>query len=118
MRKALLLALVLALVVVGSALVESFDGLAANAAGFQSWLEIDKDVLGGNYRGHYPGSPEQTAINEQGNRYPEGEATGRAQSQQVNPNLWHGLVNTKALAWFISPSADYRTGRIPPSNDW
>ena len=53
--------------------------------GFQNWLEFDKDVLGGNYNGHYEGSSEGTIIYEEGNRLPDGEPTGPTTRVVVNP---------------------------------
>jgi len=47
--------------------------------GMQNWLEFDKLVLGGNYHGHYPGSPEERGIDENGNRYPVGQPKGPTQ---------------------------------------
>ena len=47
--------------------------LRTTSHGFQNWLEFDKLVLGGNYHGHYPGGPELTAIDSNGNHHSEGQ---------------------------------------------
>lgn len=81
--------------------------------GFQNWLELDKDVLGGNYRGHYPGSPEQTAIDEQGNRYPEGEVTGPTLTVKINPDAKdHPVLD--GITDFRSRYSLYRTSPVAP----
>jgi type 1 glutamine amidotransferase len=33
-------------------------GLRTASHAFQNWLDLDKEVLGGNYKGHYPEGPE------------------------------------------------------------
>src|SRR3954451_25335329 len=32
-------------------------GIRTASHAFQKWLELDKEVLGGNYKGHYPAGP-------------------------------------------------------------
>lgn len=32
-------------------------GLRTASHGFQNWLDFDREILGGNYRGHYPAGP-------------------------------------------------------------
>lgn len=79
--------------------------------GFQGWPEFDKDVLGGNYHGHYPGEPEKRKIGEDGMRYLVGEASGPVQQVTVNPaNKSHPIL--KGVKDFTSKYSLYMTSPI------
>jgi type 1 glutamine amidotransferase/nicotinamidase-related amidase len=69
--------------------------------GLQNWLEFDKEVLGGNYTGHYGGSPENSGIDAARNRYPIGQPKGPTlearivKGQERHPILT-GIVNFRS----------------------
>lgn len=46
-------------------------GVRTASHGIQSWLELDREVLGGNYKGHYGEGPQiKLSINEKGAAHP------------------------------------------------
>jgi len=46
-------------------------GVRTASHGVQSWLELDREVLGGNYKGHYGEGPQiKLSINEKGTAHP------------------------------------------------
>jgi len=46
-------------------------GVRTASHAFQNWLALDREVLGGNYKGHYPDGPEtETSITEEGRNHP------------------------------------------------
>jgi type 1 glutamine amidotransferase len=46
-------------------------GIRTASHAFQKWLDFDKEVLGGNYRNHYPAGPmTEVAITESGMKHP------------------------------------------------
>lgn len=81
--------------------------------GYQDWLEFDKEVLGGNYHGHYPGSPERGGHDAPGDRYVKGGPTGPTQRVTVNPDVkdhpvLDGVVDfsSRYSLYLTSPVAD------------
>lgn len=81
--------------------------------GFQTWLEFDKLVLGGNYNGHYPGDPERTRLDAKGNRYPEGQPKGPIQAVKINPAAKsHPILN--GITDFESKYSLYKTSPVVP----
>lgn len=81
--------------------------------GFQNWLEFDGLVLGGNYRGHYPGNPERGAIDGKGNRFPEGQPEGPTLEVKTNTNAKnHPIMN--GVGDFKSKYSLYKTSPVAP----
>jgi type 1 glutamine amidotransferase len=92
--------------------------------GFQNWLEFDHLVLGGNYQGHYPGSPEAREVGDDGMHYPVGMPKGPVLEVKINPEnadhpVLEGIKNftSKYSLYRTSPVADdvkvLMTGTIP-----
>ena len=92
--------------------------------GLQNWLEFDKEVLGGNYDGHYGGSPERRGIDAQQNRYPIGQPQGptmdaRIVKGQENHPILAGIADFRSRysLYKTSPVAEdaqvLMTGQIP-----
>jgi len=92
--------------------------------GFLNWPEFDKEVLGGNYHMHYPGSPEKRGVDKDGNRYPIGVPDGPVQEDKIVPGkekhpVLTGIPNftSKYSLYLTSPVAKdvdlLMTGTIP-----
>ena len=79
--------------------------------GFQNWLEFDKLVLGGNYHGHYQGSPERTAIDSDGKRHPEGQPKGPTLQLKINPEAKNHPV-LRDIVNFSSRYSLYKTSPL------
>jgi len=66
-------------------------GVRTASHGFQNWLEMDKEVLGGNYNGHYDEGPVmEVKITDKGKQYPvlKGIASFRSRySLYKNPDI-------------------------------
>jgi type 1 glutamine amidotransferase len=87
--------------------------LRTTSHGFQNWLEFDKLVLGGNYQGHYPGNPERSVVDVNGNRSPEGQPEGptlevRISKDAKNHPILDGVVD------FESKYSLYKTSPVAP----
>ncbi len=85
--------------------------LRTSSHGFQNWLEFDKIVLGGNYHGHYKGSPEKSKVNENGARYPEGQPIGPTQEDEIVQGVEDHPV-LKGISNFRSRYSLYRTSPV------
>lgn len=101
--------------------------LRTSSHGLQNWPEFDKEVLGGNYTGHYGGSPENSGTDARGGRYPIGQPTGQTmearvvKGQESHPIL-DGIVNFRSRysLYKTSPVAQdasvLMTGHLPDQN--
>ncbi len=98
--------------------------LRTSSHGLQNWLEFDKEVLGGNYSGHYGGSPERRRVDAQNNRYPVGQPQGPTQDDRIvkgqeNHPLLAGITEFRSRysLYKTSPVAEdaqvLMTGQIP-----
>ncbi|MSO24113.1 MAG: hypothetical protein EXQ58_12890 [Acidobacteria bacterium] len=84
--------------------------------GFQNWLEFDGLVLGGNYRGHYPGSPEREAVDGSGTRLPAGQPEGPTLEVRVTTNAKkHPIMD--GVGDFRSKYSLYKTSPVAPDVD-
>ncbi len=75
--------------------------LRTSSHGLQNWLEFDKEVLGGNYSGHYDGSPETRGMDARQTRYPVGQPTG--------PTLEARIVKGQESHPILAGIADFRS---------
>jgi type 1 glutamine amidotransferase len=88
--------------------------------GFLNWPEFDKDILGGNYHMHHPGSPEKRGIDANGARFPIGEPEGPIQEVKRVPGkndhpVLQGIVDftSKYSLYRTAPVDVLMTGTIP-----
>ncbi|MDP4131358.1 MAG: ThuA domain-containing protein [Bacteroidota bacterium] len=79
--------------------------------GFQAWPEFDKEVLGGNYIGHYYGEPEKRVMGADSMRYVVGEPFGPVQTVTVNNKMKQHPV-LKGVHNFKSKYSLYQTSPI------
>jgi type 1 glutamine amidotransferase len=81
--------------------------------GFQNWPEFDRLVLGGNYQGHYPGNPERSAIDVNGNRFPKGPPEGPTLEVRINKDAKnHPILD--GIGDFRSKYSLYKTSPVAP----
>jgi type 1 glutamine amidotransferase/nicotinamidase-related amidase len=79
--------------------------------GFQNWSEFDELVLGGNYHGHYPGSPEKSKVDENGKRSMDGQPEGPTQEDKIVPGSENHPILTQ-IGDFRSRYSLYRTSPV------
>jgi type 1 glutamine amidotransferase len=85
--------------------------MRTSSHGFQSWPEFDKEVLGGNYTGHYAGEPEKREIGADGMAYAVGEPVGPSQTVTVDAeNKNHPVL--AGITDFTSKYSLYKTSPI------
>ena len=87
--------------------------LRTTSHGLQNWLELDKEVLGGNYHGHYGGWLEEQAVDANGKRYPDPDVRppGKEQTVEINPEHRNHPV-LKGITDFTSRYSLYKTSPV------
>ncbi|MFI5193397.1 MAG: ThuA domain-containing protein [Chitinophagales bacterium] len=79
--------------------------------GFLNWPGFDKEVLGGNYTGHFYGEPEKRIMGADSMRYVVGEPFGPVQTIMVNEKMKDHPV-LKGVRGFKSKYSLYQTAPI------
>jgi putative heme-binding domain-containing protein len=100
-------------------------GIRTSSHGFQNWLEMDKDVFGGNYKGHFGAGPKcETKATDAGKNHPILKGVKPFESEgslYKNPDLPKDVTvlltgtakeNTEPIAWVRERKVGDKTQRV------